>query len=50
MQETDEVSLASAWLPTAQRKLLTSGALATVLALAELYNGSVSKVLRYVKR
>ncbi|CAL8463928.1 g3463 [Coccomyxa elongata] len=50
MQEADEVALASAWLPSAQRKLLASGVLATVIALSELYNGSVSKVLRYVKR
>jgi hypothetical protein len=50
MQETDEVSLASAWLPSAQRKLLASGVLATVLALSEFYNGSVSRILRYVKR
>lgn len=50
MQDADEVSLASIWLPSAQRKLLASGVLATVLAMAELYNGSVTKVLRYVKR
>jgi hypothetical protein len=51
MQDADGVSfLASAGLPSAQRKLLASGVLATVLALAEMYNGSVTRALRYVKR
>ncbi len=52
MPEGEETSLTSLWLPGAQqqRKLLVTGVLATVLTMAEMYNGSVTRVLRYIKR
>ena len=50
MPEGEEASLTSLWLPSAQRKLLVTGVLATVLTMAEMYNGSVTRVLRYIKR
>lgn len=52
MPEGEEASLTSLWLPSAQqqRKLLVTGVLATVLTMAEAYNGSVTRVLRYIKR
>lgn len=52
MPEGEESSLTTLWLPSAQqqRKLLVTGVLATVLTMAEMYNGSVTRVLRYIKR
>ena len=52
MPEGEETSLTHLWLPSAQqqRKLLVTGVLATVLTMAEMYNGSVTRVLRYIKR
>ena len=50
MQDSDDISLASLLLPTAQKKWIASGILACALGLAELYNGSFTKALRYVKR
>ena len=52
MPEGEESSLTSLWLPGAQqqRKLLVTGVLATVLTMAEMYNGSVTRLLRYIKR
>ena len=52
MHEGEESSLTTLWLPSAQqqRKLLVTGVLATVLTMAEMYNGSVTRVLRYIKR
>ena len=52
MPEGEDTSLTSLWLPGAQqqRKLLVTGVLATVLTMAEMYNGSVTRVLRYLRR
>lgn len=52
MPEGEVNELSSLWLPSAQqqRKLLVTGVLATVLTMAEMYNGSVTRLLRYIKR